>query len=201
MSEKEINYKLVEEVAKVWGTISECAAVLGVNQSTVTRRLKNDPLFKEAWDRGLELCKLDLRRTLFKQSKGFGPQAVTAAIHLSKHILGMTEKSLVEHTGTVTHEFVGQRASDLLTQGFTGHGLTAQEAGELQDLCEALDVAGSLPALDAPTRDRLMALLAKGAAGDTGVIDGEFTEVKPQLPAPEQQEKDDSNACGIVDAE
>src|SRR5690348_702003 len=103
MAEKEVKvdyYKLVEEVAKVWGTQSELAAALQVSLTTVKKRLNEDQKFKEAWERGFELCKLDMRRQGFKHARGFGPQAVTAWIHLSKHILGMTEKSLVEHTGT-----------------------------------------------------------------------------------------------------
>lgn len=184
----DIDYKKVEEAAALDATIAECAVLCDVSEATIKRRFNNDPLFIEAWQRGLAKCKINLRRLGWRHAKGFGPQAVTAWIHLTKHVLGWTEKSTMEVTGTIQHEVTAMRASDLLCQGFDPRCLTAQEAEELQDLCEALDEAGSLRALGHLKRIRLLELIERGA-GDNA-IEVEFKEVTPELPAPEVKNDD-----------
>lgn len=186
---KEIDYRVVFEAAKINCTLEECAALLGVNPSTVDRRYADDPQFIEAWERGHAMKRADLRRTQWRQAQGFGPQAVQMAIHLGKHILGQTEKSLIEHTGIVQHEVVQVRQSDLMCVGLDSSRFTTGESGELQDLLEALDTTGSLRALGTNRRRRLLALIAKGS-GDDAAIDVEFTEVKTGLPAPIEEKKD-----------
>jgi hypothetical protein len=181
-SEIEIDYKKVEEAGAFDCTLQECAVHCGVSENTIKRRFNNDPLFIEAWQRGQARCKLNLRRLGWRHAKGFGPQAVTAWIHLTKHVLGWTEKSTMEVHGTIQHEVVGQRASDLLCAGFDPRCLTQQEAEELQDLCEALDEAGSLRQLGRAKRLRLLELIERGS-GDN-IVDAEFKEVTPELPAP-----------------
>lgn len=138
--------------------------------------------------------RVDLRRTQWRQAQGFGPQAVQMAIHLGKHILGQTEKSLIEHTGTIQHEVVQIRQSDLMCVGLDSTKFTPAESGELQDLLEALDDVGSLRALGVTRRRRLLALISKGA-GDDNAIEVEYTEVKTGLPAPidEKQSPDVKN--------
>lgn len=190
--EIEIDYKKVEEAGALDATLAECAVLCDVSEQTIKRRMSNDPLFIEAWQRGQARCKINLRRLGWRHAKGFGPQAVTAWIHLTKHVLGWTEKSTMEVTGTIQHEITAMRASDLLCQGFDPRCLTPQEAEELQDLCDALDEAGSLRALGSMKRMRLLELIERGA-GDN-VIDAEFTAVTPELPAPEKSSPETSSA-------
>lgn len=190
---KEIDYRLVFEAAKIDCTLAECAALIGVNPRTVDRYYADDPQFIEAWERGHAMKRVDLRRTQWRHAQGFGPQAVQMAIHLGKHILGQTEKSLIEHTGTVQHEIVQVRQSDLMCVGLDSSRFTPVESGELQDLLEALDDAGSLRALGTTRRRRLLALIARGSGDDA--IEGEFTEVKPGLPVPVEPEKQSPDAA------
>lgn len=185
---KEIDYRVVFEAAKIDCTLAECAALLGVNPRTVDRWYADDPQFIEAWERGHAMKRADLRRTQWRHANGFGPHAVTMAIHLGKHILGQTEKSLIEHTGTIQHEVVQVRQSDLMCVGLDSSRFTPQESGELQDLLESLDEAGSLRALGTKRRRRLLALISKGNGDDATEV--EFTEVKAGLPALIEEKKD-----------
>src|SRR5215469_11005736 len=158
---KEIDYRVVFEAAKIDCTLEECAALLGIGYTMIRQRYADDPEFIEAWERGHAMKRVTLRKTQWRLAQGFGPQAVQMAIHLGKHILGQTEKSLIEHTGTIQHEMIQVRQSDLMCVGLDSSKFTPGESGELQDLLEALDEAGSLRALGTNRRRRLLALIGK----------------------------------------
>jgi len=105
----------LEKLAGLACTIDEAAAFLGVSKRTLLRRLE-DPRYKQAWDDGLLKGNVSLRRRQWAIAQSDSPSAVPMLLHLSRHRLGQTDKSLVEVTGknsgplqvydltTMTHE-------------------------------------------------------------------------------------------------
>ena len=97
-----IDVNQLEKLAALHCTIDEAAAFFGCSKRTMLRYLdetSRDPMYREAWERGRQNGKSSLRRLQWKHANGTGSSAVTMTIHLSKHWLGETEKSLVEMTG------------------------------------------------------------------------------------------------------
>jgi hypothetical protein len=97
-----IDVNQLEKLAALHCTIDEAAAFFGCCKRTMLRYLDEtarDPIYREAWERGRQNGKSSLRRLQWKHANGTGSSAVTMTIHLSKHWLGETEKSLVEMTG------------------------------------------------------------------------------------------------------
>jgi hypothetical protein len=97
-----IDVAQLEKLAALHCTIDEAAAFFGCCKRTMLRYLdetSRDPIYREAWERGRQNGKSSLRRLQRKHANGSGSSAVTMTIHLSKHWLGETEKSLVEMTG------------------------------------------------------------------------------------------------------
>jgi hypothetical protein len=82
---KVIDMQEVEKLASEGCTVDEIAAYFHVNKSTLYRRKK----FKETYERGLEKCKLSVRRALYK--KGVINGDTKALIFLAKNLLGMTD--------------------------------------------------------------------------------------------------------------
>lgn len=82
---KAIDMQEVEKLASEGCTVTEIAAHFGVNPSTLYRRKK----FKEHYDRGLEKCKMSVRRALYK--KGVESGDTKALIFLAKNLLGMSD--------------------------------------------------------------------------------------------------------------
>jgi hypothetical protein len=80
-------------------TEEEIAGFFKVNRRTIIRRMKSHPEYQEAWDYGKANGRASLRRLQWKHAQGAGSGAVQMTIHLSKHWLGESEKSLVEHAG------------------------------------------------------------------------------------------------------
>lgn len=80
-----IDMDMVEKLASEGCTVDEIAAYFNVNKSTLYRRKK----FKETYERGLEKCKLSVRRALYK--KGVTNGDTKALIFLAKNLLGMTD--------------------------------------------------------------------------------------------------------------
>ena len=82
---RKIDMDIVEKLASQGCTVTEIAAYFGVHQSTLYRRKK----FKETYERGLEKCKLSVRRALYK--KGVINGDTKALIFLAKNMLGMSD--------------------------------------------------------------------------------------------------------------
>jgi hypothetical protein len=91
-------------------SVEEAATFFRTVKRTLLRRLKEDPELKEAWENGKNEGRIALRRLQWRHAQTPGSAGVQMTIHLSKHELGETEKSLVEMTGkdgsdlTVTHK-------------------------------------------------------------------------------------------------
>ena len=97
-----IDVTQLEKLAALHCTIDEAAAFFGCCKRTMLRYLDEtarDSMYREAWERGRQNGKSSLRRLQWKHANETGSSAVTMTIHLSKHWLGETEKSLVEMTG------------------------------------------------------------------------------------------------------
>jgi len=85
--------RLVEDLGKIQSTHSELAAVLGVSIETAKRRLKDDPEFCAAYQKGLENGKSSLRRIQWKSALGGN---TTMQIWLGKQYLGQTDRRITE---------------------------------------------------------------------------------------------------------
>lgn len=85
-----IDMNMVEKLASEGCTVDEIAAYFNVNKSTLYRRKK----FKEVYERGLEKCKLSVRRALYK--KGVVNGDTKALIFLAKNMLGMSDNPIKE---------------------------------------------------------------------------------------------------------
>lgn len=91
----------VDQLEKLGGlacTIEEAASFLGVSKNTLLRRLK-EPKYRMAWEDGLNKGNVSLRRLQWAKANSDSASSVAMIIHLSKHRLGQTDKSLVEMTG------------------------------------------------------------------------------------------------------
>ena len=85
--------RLVEDLGKIQSTHSELAAVLGCHLDTVKDRLKNDPEFCAAYQKGLENGKSSLRRIQWKNALGGN---TTMQIWLGKQYLGQQDRRVTE---------------------------------------------------------------------------------------------------------
>lgn len=88
----------LEKLAGLACTIEEAAAFLGVSKNTLLRRLK-ERKYRRAWEDGLSKGNVSLRRLQWAKANSDSSSSVAMIIHLSKHRLGQTDKSLVEMTG------------------------------------------------------------------------------------------------------
>lgn len=88
----------LEKLGALHATFDELAAFYGCTKRTITNRLK-DPDLLLAFENGKGKGKLNLRRLQMRHAQGTGSGAVNMTIHLSKHLLGQTDKSLLELTG------------------------------------------------------------------------------------------------------
>ena len=89
----EFDLRLVEDLGKIQSTQSELAAVLGCHLDTVKDRLRNDPEFSAAYEKGLENGKSSLRRIQWKSALGGN---TTMQIWLGKQYLGQQDKQMTE---------------------------------------------------------------------------------------------------------
>jgi len=116
----------VEDLGKIQSTHSELAAVLGVSIETVKRRLKGDPEFCAAYEKGLENGKSSLRRIQWKAA--LGGNVVMQAVEVTRHTdaarwndLVLTEEGLEIHYRLVEamaqmYELLGERGGQI-TEG------------------------------------------------------------------------------------
>lgn len=86
---KEIDIKLVEQLASIQCTDLEIAAICGVSHDTLLRRKNDDPAFLEAIEQGRAKGRVSLRRMQWKLAQQ-GNAAM--AIFLGKNLLGQRDK-------------------------------------------------------------------------------------------------------------
>jgi len=79
-------------------TYNEAASFLGVSPSTLSRRMRENPELRTAWDDGHEQARNTLRRRQLEVANSDAPQAAALLIHLGKTILNQRDR--VEHTGS-----------------------------------------------------------------------------------------------------
>jgi hypothetical protein len=99
----EIDKVLLKALASIGATEAEiCAGLIAtgvqLDLRTLKRRLQ-EPQYREVWQQGKSEFHLSLRRLQFRHAKMPNSAGVTMTIHMSKHQLGETEKSLLELTG------------------------------------------------------------------------------------------------------
>jgi len=88
--------RLVEDLGKIQSTHAELAAVLDCHLETVRDRLKNDPEFSAAYEKGLENGKSSLRRIQWKAALSGN---TTMQIWLGKQYLQQRDMRSTELTG------------------------------------------------------------------------------------------------------
>jgi hypothetical protein len=88
----------LEKLGALHATTEEVAAFFNCEKRTIINRLK-EPALKLAYENGKQNGKLNLRRLQLRHAQGTGSGAVNMTIHHSKHLLGQTDKSLLELTG------------------------------------------------------------------------------------------------------
>lgn len=96
--EAKVDLVQLTKLAMLACTIEEAAGFLNISKRTLLRHLE-EPDCKAAWERGLQKGNVSLRRLQWKHANSAGSSAVQMTIHLSKHRLGETDKSLVEVSG------------------------------------------------------------------------------------------------------
>lgn len=93
-----LDLETLEKLGALHATIEEVAGFYGCTKRTIINRLKEPDLLL-AFENGKQKGKLNLRRLQMRHANGTGSGAVNMTIHLSKHLLGQTDKSLVEMSG------------------------------------------------------------------------------------------------------
>lgn len=71
----------------------EIATILGIGERTLRERLHHDPEIKRNYELGQVEQFLKLRRLQWRHASG--PNGTSMTIHLSKHLLGQHDKSLI----------------------------------------------------------------------------------------------------------
>jgi hypothetical protein len=95
-----IDIETFGQLAALQCTTEELACFFSVTKRTMIRRLK-EPALREAYERGLALGRVSLRRLQWRHAKMPNSAGVQMTIHLSKHHLGQTEKAALELSGRV----------------------------------------------------------------------------------------------------
>jgi len=80
--------RALSEIGKLFGTLDEAAAILGVSRRTMTNFLNEYELARDAWDDGLMRAKVSLRR----KQMGLADRNAPAAIFLGKNYLGQKDE-------------------------------------------------------------------------------------------------------------
>ena len=94
----EIDLRMLAQLATIGCTKEEAAAVIGCGPRTLMLRLKEQE-YRDAWENGVLMGKVSLRRLQWRHANGAGSSAVNMTIHLSKHRLGETDKAAIEMSG------------------------------------------------------------------------------------------------------
>lgn len=124
----------IEGLARINCTIVEAAAYFGVCKDTMIERLKL-PDFRDLWEQGRSRGRISLRRLQWAYAEAMTAPGANMVIHLSKHFLGETEKSLLEIGGRDG----GAIAIDVKML----EGLTAEELETLERIARKL--GGAIP--------------------------------------------------------
>ena len=95
----EIDLRMLAQLATIGCTKEEAAAVIGCGPRTLMLRFKEEPECRDAWENGVLMGKVSLRRLQWRHANGAGSSAVNMTIHLSKHRLGETDKAAIEMSG------------------------------------------------------------------------------------------------------
>lgn len=93
---KNIDPKMVEQLAAIQCSYAEMAAVLSCNESTLTRR------FAQAIKKGRETGKMSMKRAQYERA--VNAKSDTMLIWLGKQYLGQTDKKEVYAESTVKQE-------------------------------------------------------------------------------------------------
>jgi hypothetical protein len=102
-------------LASLQCTQTEVATYFGCTERTIRRRLTK-PEYREAWKTGRARGRISLRRLGWRHASGTGSAAVAAWIHMSKFILGYSEKLLGERSGVDLPSFDAAGAKERLME-------------------------------------------------------------------------------------
>jgi hypothetical protein len=91
-------------LARIQCTLDEIAAVFDLTPRAVQLRIAADPALKAAYEQGKATGRVSLRRLQWRHAEGTGPAAVQMTIHLSKHILGETDRAALEVSARIEGE-------------------------------------------------------------------------------------------------
>lgn len=113
---KEVDGKLVKDLASIFCTMNEIAAVVGCSVDTLERR------YAEALKRGRETAKSSLRRLQWKAAKKGNTSIL---IWLGKNYLGQREPSMIpQEADTKIVELMKLVGMAVVTDGSLGAGVT-----------------------------------------------------------------------------
>ena len=163
----EFDLRLVEDLGKIQSTHSELAAVLNVSIETVKRRLKEDPEFCAAYEKGLENGKSSLRRIQWKAALGGN---TTMQIWLGKQYLSQRDMHSAELTGAKGEPLI---PAQMVT------GLDDATRTLLRELRGRLPRTGQEGALPAPGALAALPACVPRAAGPALIPDTSRTEGEP----------------------
>ena len=163
----EFDLRLVEDLGKIQSTHSELAAVLNVSIETVKRRLKEDPEFCAAYEKGLENGKSSLRRIQWKAALGGN---TTMQIWLGKQYLSQRDMHSAELTGAKGEPLI---PAHIVT------GMDESTRSLLRELRGRLPRTGQEGALPTPAALAALPTGVPGAAGPALVPDSSRTEGEP----------------------
>jgi hypothetical protein len=98
----EIDLKHFRKMCMYQFTVEELAAALKLSKRTLLKKIKQ-PEYLEAWEQGLADGRVRVKRRGFELMEIKGSAGVQAWIHMTKHVLGWTDKSAIElsHSGRV----------------------------------------------------------------------------------------------------
>lgn len=94
----DIDLKHFETMCQYQFTVEEMAAALKLSKRTLIRKIKVDP-YKTLWEDGKASGRAFVKRRCYELMSLDNSAGVQATIHLSKHVLGWTDKAALELTG------------------------------------------------------------------------------------------------------
>lgn len=156
----EISIDSLRNLRQIAVTEEEAAAFFRVSRRTIIRRLKI-PEYRQAWDDGLAICRLGLKRQMIRHSKMPNSAGVHATEFLMKHIIGWTEKHALEISGRLDsavevsspHERIAQRLDrgagrirDRIAALAAAVGADGNAAADVGGGADDADAAGGAPA-------------------------------------------------------
>jgi hypothetical protein len=101
--------RTISELAKLFCTQKEIAAVLGVSDRTLKSFLADNPVARDVWEDGLQYAKVSLRRKQLSLSD----KNAAAAIFLGKNYLGQKDE---HHTNMTVSKPANEMTEDQLLE-------------------------------------------------------------------------------------